>query len=156
MSIEWVNISPLPSKAVTHTKFLHLKKKKKAKPKALLRTAHTHYSPHSPRAQRPSEHSYNSPDVFSTHSHICSLPVARHTSIWWLLPPRDCCLDEGGRGDSQVTKQSTSSCRGHNTQVCENLCEGHGCNTADCDAHDPLHLWGRWDVFLWQRMSTYI
>lgn len=26
MSIQWVNLSPLPSKEVTHTKFLHLKK----------------------------------------------------------------------------------------------------------------------------------
>lgn len=25
--------------------------------------------------------------------------------------------------------------------------QGHGCNTADCDAHGHLHLWGRWDIF---------
>lgn len=59
-------------------------------------------------------------------------------------------------GFSGDKTQSTSSCRGYNTQVCENLREGHGCNTADCDAHDPLHLWGRWDVFIAQDDYIYI
>lgn len=81
-----------------------------------------------------------------THTFVPSLPLSPN-------PSDGCCPLWNVAGTvvgvdiSQVTNTKCQEQQGGTTLKCVSLREGHGCNTADCDAHDALHLWGRWDAF---------
>lgn len=69
--------------------------------------------------------------VFFTQQHIPSLPKSiRCPFLRWQT-------QSAGSWQGGTTIERWKSLRA----------QGHGCNTADCDAPEHLHLWGRWDFF---------